>query len=175
MVSYICNYTCLMETQGVTYSGRLPYHQACASILITPPLTYLQHTSYLIRPIAASSLLSTTSSTPPPKVPNNPLISTTSNPDEANAIYVSPDWSDLEPIIHFLRQHPQLAKGIAKRSRETVVRSGWLSPAAEMCYWRSVIRAWAGVVEIDDGKGEGGWRGDKGTRFETWILKTGGR
>jgi hypothetical protein len=162
----------LMEpTQGKTYSGRLPYHQACASIILTPPPTYLLHTTHLLRPLFSSVLLAkshpSTPTKPPPSAYPLPATAKTwplSYPaSEANVVFVQPDWSDLEATILWLREHPDVAEGIARRQRSLVVDGGYLSEAAEACYWRSLIRAWSRTAQV-----EGDW--GEGMRWETFSL-----
>lgn len=75
-----------------------------------------------------------------------------------------PDWSDLEAVIEYLEAYPDIAKGIASRQRDLMVGRGYLSQAAEVCYWRRLIRMWSETVRWS----EGGWEG--GMRFETWSL-----
>ena len=45
------------------------------------------------------------------------------------------------------------------------MEGGWLSSTAEVCYWRSLIRGWAGVMEVGEG-----WKREEGVRFEEWVL-----
>jgi len=161
--------------QGKTYSGRLPYHQACASIIITTPLTFLLHTSHLLQPVYSSSLpLSAHKSpssdiyTPPPFSYSIPSTKTTwpvSYPASlANIVFVQRDWSDLEDTIKYLRQNPEIAKGIAQRQRDMMVSEGYLSEAAEVCYWRGLIKGWSSMARVDEGEWE------QGMRWETFSL-----
>ncbi|KAF2243396.1 hypothetical protein BU26DRAFT_437108 [Trematosphaeria pertusa] len=171
-----CRYKYVVYTEGVTYSGRLPYHQACGSVLLTPPLTYLTHTAWLMRPIHADYLLALfdqankTHESPafnsPRYRPPPALLPSVKGWREANAIYVDPKFSNLESVILFLRSHPDVAKRIAQNQRDAVVMAGYLSTAAETCYWRGLIRGWASVAKVDNGWGE-----ELGERFETWILR----
>jgi hypothetical protein len=150
------------ENQGVTYSGRLHFHQACESVIMTPPPTYLLHTTHFMRPVLSSSFLRPRENvSPDQRWPRVYPIS------EANIIFLDPEWKDLEPTIKWLQAHPDIAKGIAKRQRIGVKR-GYLSKAAEVCYWRSLVRGWSSVVRIDDEK----WRQDdgEGIRWETFSL-----
>ncbi len=73
----------------------------------------------------------------------------TNRPREANAVFVAPDWSDLEDTIRWLEEHPGVAEGIASRQRELFANRGYLSPAAEVCYWRALIKAWSKVARTD--------------------------
>jgi hypothetical protein len=85
-------------------------------------------------------------------------------------IFVSPDWSDLEATILYLRKNPELAKGIARNQRELMVKGGYLSESAEACYWRSLIRAWGKVVRTSETDGEVGEGWGEGMRWETYSL-----
>lgn len=74
----------------------------------------------------------------------------------------------------WLEAHPDVAEGIAKRQRKMMVEAGYLSQASEVCYWRSLIRGWNQVVEIDEevwGKWDGqGVENGEGIRWETFSL-----
>ncbi|RAL62148.1 hypothetical protein DID88_002632 [Monilinia fructigena] len=52
-----CKYKYIVYTEGITYSGRLLFHQACASIILTPPPTYLLHNTHFMRPIFLNLIL----------------------------------------------------------------------------------------------------------------------
>ncbi|KAJ4289679.1 hypothetical protein N0V90_011008 [Kalmusia sp. IMI 367209] len=167
-----CRYKYIVYTEGVTYSGRLPYHQACESVLITPPLTYLTHTAWVMRPILANDLLNAFDRARPlPKLrvddsPPQPLLPTVRDWRAANAIYISPKFSDLEEVVMFLRGHPEVARRIARNQREAAVKAGYLSGAAETCYWRALVRTWASSTVASNN-----WAGEEGERFETWMLR----
>ncbi|KAF2119111.1 glycosyl transferase family 90-domain-containing protein [Lophiotrema nucula] len=173
-----CKYKYVMYTEGVTYSGRLPYHQACESVLLTPPLSYLTTTAWLMKPIDADVLLlgfpetneeneeiRTNNSSSTWKAPT--LLETTSYWEEANAIYVRPDFSNLEATVQFLRSRPDIARHISTNQRKKLVGGGFLSPAAEACYWRTLVRGWASVAVANAEE----WSDEIGERFESWILK----
>ncbi|KAF2016390.1 hypothetical protein BU24DRAFT_462549 [Aaosphaeria arxii CBS 175.79] len=164
-----CKHKYVVYTEGVTYSGRLPYHQACESVLLTAPLTYLTTTAYWIKPINADVLFSSFGYREASRAKPNvvPLLPTVKDWREANAIYIAPDSSNLESTIALLEKNPDVAKRIARSQRSTAVERGFLRPAAEVCYWRALIRGWASVAEIEGG----GWGEDVGERFETWIVK----
>ena len=124
-----------------------------------------------MRPLFSSVLLSGSHPSTPTKPPPSayPLAATATTwplsyaPGEANVVFVRPDWSDLEATIRWLREHPDAAAEIAQRQRALVGSAGYLSEAAEACYWRSLIRAWSRTVRV-----EGDW-GD-GMRWETFSL-----
>ncbi|KAG9242053.1 hypothetical protein BJ878DRAFT_556520 [Calycina marina] len=159
-IEVFCRYKYMIYTEGITYSGRLPFHQACASILLIPPINYLMHTTHSIRPVLASSLLNPFS--PPVHDSRWP---TTYSASEGNAIFVDDDWKDIEATVMWLREHPAVAEGIARRQRKTFVESGVLSMEAEVCYWRALIRAWSSVAVLGEG-----WDGAEGVRWETFAL-----
>ncbi|KAI0864351.1 hypothetical protein F4860DRAFT_441229 [Xylaria cubensis] len=199
-----CRYKYIIHTEGVTYSGRFQFHNLCASVVITPPVAWIQHLTHLLRPVfsyaldpdapdsasvpssSSSSRLSFRSFTanfrsqpekreepkgglprqpislgdiekPPPLSPYPaPWVRTAwptsySASSEANIVFVAPDWSDLEATVAWLEAHPGIASGIARRQRALFEGGGYLSPAAETCYWRGLIRGWSEVVRIDEG------------------------
>ena len=153
----------LMWIQGITYSGRLPFHQACESVLITPPLTYLLHTTHLMRPVFSSSILR-----PKKPLPKNPRWPHSYPVSEANVVFVDSEWNDLEATIQWLKANDKIARNIARRQRVGLVDNGYLSEAAEVCYWRGLIRAWASVAKPSDKEWSVG--GGKGMRWETFSL-----
>jgi len=156
--------------KGVTYSGRLPFHQSCRSVILTPPLSYLMHTTHLLRPLFSSSLpLSPSPSNQDQPRPNSRWPKSYP-PSQANIIFISPDWSDLEATVAWLRANPKIAEGIAER-QSNVVRKGYLSEASEVCYWRSLVRGWSSVVRIDEQEW-GSWddEGSRGLRWEEFSL-----
>ena len=170
-----CKYRYVVYTEGVTFSGRLPYHQACESVLITAPLMYLTHTAWLMRPISSRDLLaafgSSGGSNALPSADGSDgvafaLLRTVHDWRLANAIYVSPKFDDLEEIVMFLRAHPRVARQIARNQREVVRKQRYLGSAAETCYWRALIRASASVLRAG-----AGWREEIGERYETWLLR----
>lgn len=174
-IEEFCKYRYVVYTEGVTYSGRLPYHQACESVLITAPLMYLTHTAWLMRPISSRDLLVASSfsgsSYALPSADGSDgvapaLLPTVHDWRLANAIYVSPKFDDLEEIVMFLRAHPQVARKIAQNQRAVVMKQRYLGSAAETCYWRALIRASTSVL----GAGAG-WREEIGERYETWLLR----
>ncbi|KAG4444387.1 hypothetical protein IFR05_000152 [Cadophora sp. M221] len=162
-----CKYKYIIYTEGITYSGRLPFHQACKSIIITPPPSYLMHTTHLLRPLFSSTLPFSPSANSKTGAGPNPRWIQSYTPSQANVIFVDPDWADLEQTVMWLRAHPGVAEAIAERQRELVADWGLLSAAAETCYWRSLIRGWSKVAIPE----ESAWRdvGD-GVRWETFSL-----
>ncbi|KAF7179939.1 hypothetical protein CNMCM7691_008991 [Aspergillus felis] len=163
-----CRYKYIIYTEGVTYSGRLPFHQACRSIILTPPMAWMLHTTHLVRPVFSSTLLQTEPRQGPPHQSDRIKRAWPTDLDagDANLVMVSPDWSDLEATIAWLENHPTIAQGIADRQRELFYDGGYLSPAAETCYWRALIRGWSKVVESEGGE----WTEHKGVRWELFSL-----
>lgn len=164
-----CRYKYVLHTEGVTYSGRFQFLQMCASVVITPPIGWMQHATHLVRPLFTRSLKEAGGSWTP-----NPMTwrswPTEWSAEEANIVFVAPDWSDLEETIQWLEAHPKAAEGIARRQRETFVEGGYFSPAAEACYWRALVRGWSEVVRWDERELEE--FGD-GQTFEGFVLTNG--
>lgn len=164
-----CRYKYVLHTEGVTYSGRFQFLQMCASVLITPPLGWLQHATHLVRPVFSFDLLgregeAAVSATVRRAWPRSWGV------EEANAVFVKPDWSDLEDVVGWLEAHPREAEGIARRQRETFVGGGYFSPAAETCYWRALVRGWGEVARWQEV--EMSELGD-GQAFEAFVLTNG--
>jgi hypothetical protein len=127
---------------GRSYSGRGKYLLNCESVTI-------MHKSEWIEP--HQSVL----------VPSGP---------DQNFVQVERDFSDLESKIQQLLHDSQLAKTIAQNSAKTF-RDRYLTPAAQACYWRQLIRSWAEVSfrpkpwVLIDGKKQ-----LRGVPFETFVL-----
>ena len=179
-----CRYKYVLHTEGVTYSGRFQFLQMCASVVITPPIGWMQHTTHLVKPLFSSSLDFPHQSSHAKPVggsadtarqrwtPSERLQKTWPiqyRPEEANIVFVAPDWSDLEETILWLEAHPKVAEGIAMRQREQFVGGGYFSPAAETCYWRALVRGWSNVVQIDPKD----WKDFEGVSYELFSLRNG--
>ncbi|KAK5629134.1 hypothetical protein RRF57_004849 [Xylaria bambusicola] len=232
-----CKYKYIIHTEGVTYSGRFQFHNLCASVVLTPPVAWMQHVTHLLRPVfsytldphavdspsssSSSSFSSSSSSSssrsffsfffphqstrenengngkekekgveknasglprvpidlgtrekPPPLSPYPaPWVRaawpTEHDASEANIVFVAPDWSDLEATVAWLEAHPRIAEGIARRQRALFADGGYLSPAAEMCYWRGLIRGWSEVVRVE----HGAFDDLEGVTWEEFSLK----
>lgn len=170
-VEDFCRYKYVLHTEGVTYSGRFQFLQMCASVVLTPPIGWAQHTTHLVRPVFSSALpgLEVGGGWQPSAATRRawPVGYT---PDEANIVFVRPDWSDLQDVIMWLEGHPDVAEGIARRQREMFAGGGYFSPAAEACYWRALVRGWSEVVRVDEDSLGG--IGD-GQAFEAFALTNG--
>lgn len=139
-----CRYRYIVQTEGIGYSGRLQFHQLCESVVLSPPLEWMQHTTHLVKPAFSSTILGTSPDHPTAyerqEWPREYPIA------EANMIFVASDWSDLETIVKWLESHQDIAMRVARNQRELFHNKGYLSPAAEVCYWRSLLRVWAGLA-----------------------------
>ncbi|KAI0486965.1 glycosyl transferase family 90-domain-containing protein [Xylaria cf. heliscus] len=175
MIEDFCRYKYVLYTDGVTYSGRLPFLQLCRSVLLTAPIAWRQHTTHLVRPLFSSDLRPGARrplEQPPPPPPLSGVRKAWPmhyGPSEANAVFVAPDWSDLGHMVAWLEAHPDVAEGIARRQRDLFVGRGYLSPAMETCYWRSLIRGWGSVVRLE-GRG---WEDRVSVSWEEFSLGLG--
>jgi hypothetical protein len=129
-----CQYKYLAHTEGNSYSGRLKYLQSCQSVVVAPRMDWIQH--------------------------HHPLMQ--SSGPQQNFLEVERNYEDLEEKISWLQAHDREAQRIATNSVKTF-REQYLTPAAEVCYWRKLIHGWASVsfepefFKVVDGKKI--WRG----------------
>lgn len=140
-----CRFAFLAHTEGRSWSGRGKYLLNCRSVLVAHKLIWREaHQAALIA----------------------------SGP-EANFVEVERDFSDLEEKIQYLINNPLEAERIANNSVATF-RDRYLTPAAEACYWRYLIKQWASVCDFiptlyrEDGSGK---KKLKGEPYESWLLK----
>lgn len=139
-----CDYRYLAHVEGNSYSGRLKYLQACESVIVSHEMEWIQHYYSLLSPH--------------------------SGPDQ-NIVMIDRDFNDLEATIDYLRQNQKIAQNIARNSRRTF-RDQYLTPAAEVCYWRSLIRGWAEVsFEPELHKESNGTRKMRGLPFSSFALE----
>lgn len=138
-----CEYQYVAQTEGNTYSGRLKYLQSCRSVVISHELEWIQHYYHLMKP---------------------------SGPEQ-NFVQVRRDWSDLEREMQHLLSHDEEAKRIADNSVH-IFRERYLTSAAEVCYWRRLMREWKQAIDFEpeffkmaNGKKE--WRG---ISVESFLL-----
>ena len=113
-----CKYRFVAHTAGSSYSGRLKYLQNCRSVVVAHRLAWTTHDNHLLR---------------------------ASGPEQ-NFVEVERDFSDLEQKMAGLLEDDARAERIADNSARTF-RDRYLSPAAETCYWRRLIRGWSEVSE----------------------------
>lgn len=140
-----CKYMFLAHTEGRSFSGRGKYLLNCRSVVVSHKLVWKE-------------------------AHHGALVST--GPD-ANYVLVERDYSDLTRKIEFLIDHPDTAERIAENAVATF-RDRYLTPAAEACYWRELVRAYASVSGFEpvvDGEADDdGKRRARGKKFEDWAL-----
>ena len=137
-----CKYRFIAHAEGRSYSGSLKYRQVCRSVVISHKLQWIQHHHYLL----------------------------VANGTQQNFVEVERDFSDLEERIEWLLSHPEDVRRIADNSVRTF-RERYLTPAAEACYWRALIRGWGSVSfksELYERHGENE-RIQRGVRFESYA------
>ena len=120
-----------------------------------------------MRPLFSTSLPFSYSSTSSVGPGVNPRWPHSYKPTEANVVFVDYDWADLEQTINWLQAHPDIAKAIAKRQREMIAGKGYLSPAAETCYWRALVNGWSKIARTE---GDERWDEGEDIRWETFSL-----
>lgn len=136
-----CEYKYLMHTEGTSNSGRLKYLQNCRSVVVAHKLEWVQHHHHLM----------------------------VSSGPEQNFVEVDRSYKDLEAKINDLKLQDGEAEAIADRSVK-VFRERYLTPAAETCYWRKLIRGWATVSFQPEfyNSTDGSWRG---LPVESFLLE----
>lgn len=168
-IEEFCRYKYVVHTEGVTYSGRFQFLQMCASVVLTPPIQWMQHVTHLARPVFSSDLPGKKSSRWEPSERVKRAWPVRYRPEEANIVFVAPDWSDLGDTVAWLEENPEVAEGIARRQRALFHGGGYFSPAAEACYWRALVRGWAKMARTE---GQG-WEETEGVTFEAFSLTNG--
>ncbi|KAL5361235.1 glycosyl transferase family 90-domain-containing protein [Aspergillus floccosus] len=133
-----CKYRFIAHVEGRSYSASLKYRQACQSVMVIHKLQFIQHHHYLL-------------------VSSGPY---------QNYVEVERDFSDLQSKMQDLLDHPDKAQKIAENSVR-VFRERYLSPAAEACYWRTLLQSWAAASP-----GITSSKLSEGLRFENFSLLT---
>lgn len=160
-----CRHRYIIHTEGIGYSGRLQFHQLCESVVLSPPLEWMQHTTHLVRPVFSSTVLGRPDGRAGyPSAGDRERWPVEYPVHEANMVFVASDWSDLRETVSWLEEHQDVAAGIARRQRETYHQGGYLSPAAEVCYWRALLRGWSEVARPVGEKWE-----QPGIPFEEYV------
>ncbi|EPS29460.1 hypothetical protein PDE_04409 [Penicillium oxalicum 114-2] len=139
-----CRYMFLAHTEGRSFSGRGKYLFNCRSVVISHPLTW--------REAHHAALVAT-------------------GPD-ANYVEVNHDFSDLSRKVDYLIDNPGVAERIAENAVRTF-RDRYLTPAAESCYWRHLIRRYGSVLDFEPSlfaTGRDGKQISRGLPFEIWSL-----
>lgn len=124
---------------GISYSGRGKYLQNCNSVVFMGKRTWIE--------------------------PQHNLL-VASGPKQ-NFVEIQDDFSDLEEKVLDLVEDQEKAKRIAQNSIDTF-RDRHLTPAAQVCYWRQLIRGWA-TVSFTPERWEPGGRKMRGVSFETFV------
>ncbi|KAJ5625429.1 hypothetical protein N7510_001738 [Penicillium lagena] len=140
-----CRYMFLAHTEGRSFSGRGKYLLNCRSVVISHPLAWREaHHAALV----------------------------SSGPD-ANYVEVDRDFADLPHKIDYLIDHPEVAERIANNAVRTF-RDRYLTPAAESCYWRHLVRQYASVCDFEPvlfSIDRDGRKQPRGMPFEMWLLR----
>jgi hypothetical protein len=138
-----CQYKYLAHTEGNSYSGRLKYLQSCKSVIVAHKMDWIQHHHPLMR----------------------------SSGPEQNYVEIDRNFEQLKDKIRWLEEHDKEAERIATNTVRTF-HQRYLTPAAEVCYWRRLIHGWAEVSfepefykEVD---GKKVWRG---LPVESFLLE----
>lgn len=145
-----CRYAFVVHTEGRSWSGRLKYLLQCDSLPIVHKMEWIGHYYHLLQ----------------------------GKGDDKNVISVKRDFANLEKKVKHYMEHPEDAQRLADNVR-TTFRDRYLTPAAQTCYWRRLIRGWSEVafqpliyedVEIDvSGTNETETK-LRGISFEAFII-----
>jgi Glycosyl transferase family 90 len=137
-----CKYMFVGHTEGQSWSGRGKYLQNCRSVFVAHKLEW--------REVHHAALQS-------------------SGPEQ-NFVEVKRDFSDLEEKMKYLVAHPKEAKAIADNAVK-IFRDRYITPAAEACYWRRLIRGYASVNSFKPQLyEEGNEKVMRGVPFESYVL-----
>ncbi|KAJ6014254.1 hypothetical protein N7540_008845 [Penicillium herquei] len=139
-----CRYMFVAHTEGRSFSGRGKYLLNCRSVMISHQLEWREaHHGAMV-----------------------------SSGVDANYIEVKKDFSDLSSKIDFLIDNPKVAEQVANNAVRTF-RDRYLTPAAESCYWRHLVREYAAVSDFEPvlfSKDRDGKKSARGVPYETWLL-----
>nr|XP_018999118.1 uncharacterized protein I203_08319 [Kwoniella mangroviensis CBS 8507]OCF62579.1 hypothetical protein I203_08319 [Kwoniella mangroviensis CBS 8507] len=135
-----CQYAFLAQVEGWAYSGRLKYLQQCRSVIVAHPLRYIQHYHHLFN---------VRDDDPDQNMVEVPL------PLEENLAEV------MEGLID--PRNVEKVRRIADNSWK-MMREGYISPAANDCYYRYALRAYASVQTFQPSL-EG-----KAVPYESFVL-----
>jgi hypothetical protein len=126
-----CQYKYVAHTEGISYSARLQNLQNCNSVIVAHKLNWTQHHHHFM----------------------------ISSGPEQNFVEVAADFSNLPETMERLMENDAKSERIAANNIKTF-REHYLTPAAETCYWRKLIRGYAKVsFEPDFFDSHGKWRG----------------
>lgn len=113
-----CRYAFILHTEGRSWSGRLKYMLNCDSAAIIHDLDWAAWYYHLLVPDGRKQ----------------------------NYIPVQRDYMDLEKKMKKYTKSPELmdAQAVADNAVKTF-RDLYLTPAAEACYWRRLVRSWSEI------------------------------
>ena len=138
-ISDFCRYQFVAHMSGGSWSGSGKYTHLCHSVFISHSIEWTE--------IYHGAL--------------------ESEGRDQNWVQAKDGWVDLEEIINDLIADPEKAQRIADNSVRTL-RDRYLTPAAEACYWRQLIRGYGEVsFRPEFYEPNGGWRG---VPFESVAL-----
>lgn len=113
-----CAFMFVAQTEGNTYSGRLKYLLNCHSVVFSHDLDWIEPYHHLM---------------------------VSSGPNQ-NYMHVERDYSDLPKKMKKLTQPKHYAESEAIADKAVAIfRERYLTPAAEACYWRAMIRGWGSM------------------------------
>lgn len=115
-IDRMCDYAFNMHTEGGSYSGRLKFLLMCSSPVVVHELDWTTHWYHLL----------------------------VAEGDDQNYISVQRDFSDLEEKVQHYLENPEEAERIIENAR-TRLRDRYLTPAAQLCYWKKLIRGYSEV------------------------------
>lgn len=145
-----CRYAFVVHTEGRSWSGRMKYLLQCDSVPVVHEREWAGHYYHLLR----------------------------DKGENQNFVLVKRDFSDLEKKMKHYLAHEDEAQRISDNAMATF-RDRYLTPAAQACYWRRLIKGWSevgfqpevwedvqvnvsGTVEVE--------RKMRGISFEQFIL-----
>ncbi|ATZ52635.1 hypothetical protein BCIN_08g02930 [Botrytis cinerea B05.10] len=142
-----CQYKFLAHTEGNSYSARLKYLRNCRSVIVAHKLEWMEFFHPLMK----------------------------KDGPEQNYIEVDREFEGLEnKMVELIEKKDQKeVEEIAERSVR-LFRERYLTPAAETCYWRRLIRGWKEVMGFEveffnvTKSGEKKWRG---VPVESFLLE----
>ena len=137
-----CRFQMVMDISGRSWSGKGKYIQNCESVYVTHTPKWLKTTTYALE---------------------------VEGPEQ-NFVQLKEDWSDLEGKVKEVLESPSMAKRIAKKGVEDF-RDRYLTPAAEACYWRALIRGY-GRVSFEPNLYEKDGTTLRGAPFEAVAVST---
>ncbi|WWC90330.1 uncharacterized protein L201_005263 [Kwoniella dendrophila CBS 6074] len=135
-----CQYAFLAHVEGWAYSGRLKYLQQCRSVIVAHPLRYIQHYHHLFNTVEGH----------PDQNMVEVKLPLEENLPSAMTRLVDPD--NVEKV-----------RRIADNSWK-MMREGYISPAANECYYRYALRAYASVQTFQPSLE------DRSVPYESFVL-----